>query len=109
MGQAEANAVEDRNYFRSARQANLTNAHFGLSEGSFQTWGEGKSMRFATVPLSSRDDYSHASISSRNIWIASAALVEKVRALWLAGPHHVLEQFRKHKYSIGSMKTKQKQ
>ncbi len=76
MGQAKADAVEDRNYFRSARQANLTNARFGLSEGSFQTWGEGKSMHFATVPLSSRNDYSHASISSHNkIWIVSAPLV----------------------------------
>ncbi|KAI2511888.1 hypothetical protein MHU86_2404 [Fragilaria crotonensis] len=53
MGQTEANAVEDRSYSVLRGNANLTNAQVGLGGVSFQTWGEGQSMRFATVPMSS--------------------------------------------------------
>jgi 2-polyprenyl-6-methoxyphenol hydroxylase-like FAD-dependent oxidoreductase len=52
MGQAVANAIEDRNYSVLRGNSPLTNAQIGLGGVSFQTWGEGKSMRFATVPLS---------------------------------------------------------
>ena len=52
LGQAEANALEDRNYSVLRGNSPLTNAQVGLNGVSFQTWGEGQSMRFATVPLS---------------------------------------------------------
>ena len=52
MGQAVANAVEDRNYSVLRGNSPLTNDDIGLGGISFQTWGEGKSMRFATVPMS---------------------------------------------------------
>lgn len=53
MGQAEANAIEDRNYSVLRGNSPLTNDDIGMDGVSFQTWGEGQSMRFATVPLSS--------------------------------------------------------
>jgi len=49
MGQAEANAIEDRNYTVFRGNANMTQEEAGGV--SFQTWGTGKSMRFATVPM----------------------------------------------------------
>jgi 2-polyprenyl-6-methoxyphenol hydroxylase-like FAD-dependent oxidoreductase len=51
VGQAEANAIEDRQYTVFRGNANLTHTESGLDGESFQTWGVGKSMRFATVPL----------------------------------------------------------
>ena len=50
-GQAEANAIEDRKYTVFHGNANLTHAKSGIDGESFQTWGVGKSMHFATVPL----------------------------------------------------------
>lgn len=50
MGQADANAIEDRNYTVFRGNANMTKDDAGGV--SFQTWGTGKSMRFATVPMS---------------------------------------------------------
>ena len=50
-GQAEANAIEDRQYTVFRGNANLTHTESGIDGESFQTWGVGKSMRFATVPL----------------------------------------------------------
>jgi 2-polyprenyl-6-methoxyphenol hydroxylase-like FAD-dependent oxidoreductase len=52
LGQAEANSVEDRQYSVFRGNAPLSNLQVGMNGVSFQTWGEGQSMRFATVPLS---------------------------------------------------------
>jgi 2-polyprenyl-6-methoxyphenol hydroxylase-like FAD-dependent oxidoreductase len=52
LEQAEANSVEDRQYSVFRGNAPLTNLQLGMNGVSFQTWGEGQSMRFATVPLS---------------------------------------------------------
>lgn len=50
MGQAEANAVEDRKYTVFRGNSSISNEQAG--DTSFQTWGTGKSMRFAEVPMS---------------------------------------------------------
>lgn len=49
-GQAEATGVQDRGYtvFRGNSPLSMKDLNM---EKSFQTWGEGKSMRFATVPM----------------------------------------------------------
>lgn len=52
VGQAEANAIEDRHYSVLRGNAPLTDDQVGMDGVSFQTWGEGQSMRFASVPLS---------------------------------------------------------
>ena len=49
-GQAEATSTQDRQYTVFRGNAPLTRKDIGL-EKSFQTWGEGRSMRFATVPM----------------------------------------------------------
>jgi 2-polyprenyl-6-methoxyphenol hydroxylase-like FAD-dependent oxidoreductase len=51
LGQAEANAIEDRHYTVFRGNSDLSHTECGLEGESFQTWGVGKSMRFATVPL----------------------------------------------------------
>jgi 2-polyprenyl-6-methoxyphenol hydroxylase-like FAD-dependent oxidoreductase len=51
MGQADANAIEDRKYTVFRGNADLTKDQTGVNV-SFQTWGTGNSMRFATVPMS---------------------------------------------------------
>ena len=51
-GQAEANAIEDRKYTVFRGNADMTEEEAGVDGVSFQTWGTGKSMRFATVPMS---------------------------------------------------------
>eukprot|EP00934_Nitzschia_sp_Nitz4_P006471 Nitzschia sp. Nitz4//scaffold81_size91200//26828//28408//NITZ4_004981-RA/size91200-processed-gene-0.121-mRNA-1//-1//CDS//3329558695//6461//frame0 len=48
--QAEATDVQDRQYTVFRGNAVLTSEDVG-KEPSFQSWGEGKSMRFATVPM----------------------------------------------------------
>ena len=49
-GQAEATGVQDRGYTVFRGISPLSLKELGLDK-SFQTWGEGKSMRFATVPM----------------------------------------------------------
>jgi 2-polyprenyl-6-methoxyphenol hydroxylase-like FAD-dependent oxidoreductase len=53
--QQDATIVQDRGYTVFRGNANLTQAEMGGTDEnssiSFQTWGEGKSMRFATVPM----------------------------------------------------------
>lgn len=49
-GQAEATGVQDRGYTVFRGNSPLSLKELGLDK-SFQTWGEGKSMRFATVPM----------------------------------------------------------
>lgn len=51
LGQTEATSVQDRKYTVFRGNANLTNAETGVNGISFQTWGHGKSMRYATVPM----------------------------------------------------------
>ena len=47
----EATRLQDRNYTVFRGNAPLTDQAMGEHGVSFQTWGTGKSMRFATVPL----------------------------------------------------------
>ncbi len=49
-GQAEATGVQDRGYTVFRGISPLSMKELGMDK-SFQTWGEGKSMRFATVPM----------------------------------------------------------
>lgn len=49
-GQAEATGIQDRNYTVFRGSSPLSANDIG-NIPSFQTWGEGKSMRFATVPM----------------------------------------------------------
>ena len=53
--QTQANAIEDRGYTVFRGNANMSVEQTGMQGISFQTWGEGNSMRFATVPLSYPD------------------------------------------------------
>ena len=43
--------LQDRNYTVFRGNAPLTQEDIGMDGTSFQTWGEGQSMRFATVPM----------------------------------------------------------
>ena len=54
-GQAEATGVQDRGYtvFRGTSPLSMKDLNM---EKSFQTWGEGRNMRFATVPMISHID-----------------------------------------------------
>jgi len=54
-GQAEATGVQDRGYTVFRGNSPLSMKDLNMDK-SFQTWGEGKSMRFATVPLISPID-----------------------------------------------------
>ena len=49
-GQAEATGVQDREYTVFRGNSPLSMEDLNMDK-SFQTWGEGKSMRFATVPM----------------------------------------------------------
>jgi 2-polyprenyl-6-methoxyphenol hydroxylase-like FAD-dependent oxidoreductase len=49
-GQAEATSTQDRDYTVFRGNSHLSRKDIGL-DASFQTWGEGRSMRFATVPM----------------------------------------------------------
>jgi len=68
-----ANSVEDRQYAVLRANAPLTTEQTGCQGTSFQTWGEGQSMRFATVPLS----YSEGSEEvERQVWFATTNSME---------------------------------
>lgn len=54
-GQAEATEVQDRGYTVFRGNSPLSMKDLNMNK-SFQTWGEGKSMRFATVPMISPVD-----------------------------------------------------
>jgi 2-polyprenyl-6-methoxyphenol hydroxylase-like FAD-dependent oxidoreductase len=52
--QKDATSLQDRGYTVFRGNAKLTQAEMGGTAGSpisFQTWGEGRSMRFATIPM----------------------------------------------------------
>jgi 2-polyprenyl-6-methoxyphenol hydroxylase-like FAD-dependent oxidoreductase len=55
MRQAEATSTQDREYTVFRGNSRLTTKETGL-DVSFQTWGEGHSMRFAAVPMTYLDD-----------------------------------------------------
>lgn len=65
QGQAEATGVQDRNYTVFRGNSPLSMEEVGIDK-SFQTWGEGKSMRFATVPLSSPN--ADGTMSEQHVW-----------------------------------------
>jgi 2-polyprenyl-6-methoxyphenol hydroxylase-like FAD-dependent oxidoreductase len=50
-GQAEATITQDRKYTVFRGNAPISPQDLGVDKKSFQTWGEGRSMRFATVPM----------------------------------------------------------
>ncbi len=49
--QSEATGIQDRNYDVFRGNAPVTREELDGLEKSFQTWGEGRNMRFATVPM----------------------------------------------------------
>lgn len=70
MRQAEANAVEDRRYSVLRGNAPMTREETGVDGISFQTWGVGSSMRFATVPMLYPDD---DNVIERQVWFATTS------------------------------------
>ena len=66
MGQAEATSTLDREYTVFRGNARLTTQDTGTSK-SFQTWGEGRSMRFATVPMLYLNDHT-GKREERQVW-----------------------------------------
>lgn len=70
QGQAEANAIEDRNFTVLRGNSPLDNNEIGMNGVSFQTWGEGQSMRFATVPLSYPDGGDRV---ENQVWFATTS------------------------------------
>lgn len=65
IGQAVATSTQDRQYTVFRGNAHLTSDEIGLHR-SFQTWGEGQSMRFATVPMSYPN--SDGTREEREVW-----------------------------------------
>ena len=70
VGQAEANAIEDRKYTVFRGNADMTVEEAGVDGVSFQTWGVGQSMRFATVPLSYPSDQKR---TEKQVWFITTS------------------------------------
>jgi 2-polyprenyl-6-methoxyphenol hydroxylase-like FAD-dependent oxidoreductase len=67
-GQSVATSTQDRNYTVFRGNAHLSPEDIGLDR-SFQTWGEGQSMRFATVPMSyPSNDGDGTKREEREVW-----------------------------------------
>jgi 2-polyprenyl-6-methoxyphenol hydroxylase-like FAD-dependent oxidoreductase len=66
-GQAVATSTQDRNYTVFRGVSHLSNDEIGLNR-SFQTWGEGQSMRFATVPLTYPTEDGSGGRKEREVW-----------------------------------------
>lgn len=71
-GQMVANTIEDRQYFVYRGNAGMTDKETGVDGISFQTWGTGKSMRFATVPIS-YPDKEEGSIAEKQVWFITSS------------------------------------
>jgi 2-polyprenyl-6-methoxyphenol hydroxylase-like FAD-dependent oxidoreductase len=70
MGQAEATGTQDRNYTIFRGNANMSTEETDLGV-SFQTWGERRSMRFATVPMYYPDPKAPGKRCERQVWFAT--------------------------------------
>lgn len=89
-GQAEATSTQDRGYSVFRGNAPLTREEIGLQK-SFQTWGEGRNMRFATVPMEYPGGKTNGKKEERQVWfitidddnISSESDPEKRRQLLL--------------------------
>jgi 2-polyprenyl-6-methoxyphenol hydroxylase-like FAD-dependent oxidoreductase len=70
MGQAEATGTQDRHYTVFRGNANISTKETG-QDVSFQTWGERRSMRFATVPMYYPDPEAPGKRCERQVWFAT--------------------------------------
>lgn len=66
-GQSVATSTQDRNYTVFRGNAHLSPEEIGLAR-SFQTWGEGQSMRFATVPMAYPSPDDETTKEEREVW-----------------------------------------
>ncbi|CAJ1920125.1 unnamed protein product [Cylindrotheca closterium] len=66
-GHVVATETQDREYTVFRGNANVSGMDVDL-ETSFQTWGEGQSMRFATVPMSYPDPDNPDKREERDVW-----------------------------------------
>ena len=66
----ETNAIEDRKYVVFRGNSPLNNSEANMDGVSFQTWGEGKSMRFAAVGMSHPNDNDTARCE-KQVWFAT--------------------------------------
>ncbi len=66
-GQSEATSTQDREYSVFRGNAMLTRDEIGLQK-SFQTWGEGRNMRFATVPMEYPGGRINGTKEERQVW-----------------------------------------
>jgi 2-polyprenyl-6-methoxyphenol hydroxylase-like FAD-dependent oxidoreductase len=69
-GQAEATSTLDREYSVFRGNAPLTRDEIGLQK-SFQTWGEGRNMRFATVPMEYPAGKMNGKKEERQVWFVT--------------------------------------
>lgn len=72
----EKYAIEDRNYVVFRGNSPLTNEQANMNGRSFQTWGEGRNMRFAAVgmshPKSNNNESKHAGERcEKQVWFAT--------------------------------------
>jgi 2-polyprenyl-6-methoxyphenol hydroxylase-like FAD-dependent oxidoreductase len=74
----QANQVEDRHYSVFRGNARMTVEEAGKNGTSFQTWGEGNSMRFATVPMSYPSGANRVQ-TEHQVWFATTNSSELVQ------------------------------
>jgi len=67
QGQSEATGTQDREYTVFRGNSMLTTEESGL-DVSFQTWGEGRSQRFAVVPMKMSDEDGSGGQTERQVW-----------------------------------------
>lgn len=67
----EIHAIEDRNYTVFRGNAPLSDSEAHMDGVSFQTWGEGKSMRFAAVGMSHPNLSNPSQREEEQVWFAT--------------------------------------
>mmetsp|Transcript_8082 Transcript_8082/g.15219 ORF Transcript_8082/g.15219 Transcript_8082/m.15219 type:complete len:699 (-) Transcript_8082:117-2213(-) len=71
----EKHSIEDRNYVVFRGNSPLTNEQANMNGISFQTWGEGRNMRFAAVgmshPQNSNDSLNAKERCEKQVWFAT--------------------------------------
>jgi 2-polyprenyl-6-methoxyphenol hydroxylase-like FAD-dependent oxidoreductase len=69
--QAEINTIEDRGYTVFRGNSPLTDEEAGMDGVSFQTWGVGRSMRFAAVGMSTPSPSGVGGDEESQVWFAT--------------------------------------
>lgn len=67
----ERNAIEDRKYTVFRGNSPLGDSEAGMDGSSFQTWGEGHSMRFAAIGMSHPSDDGGDQKVEKQVWFAT--------------------------------------